>query len=108
MLIFLHSRVSSEGEMCSAKTKAAGKCSGFVCICVEVGEVILTLESREEVSKLLGFIFGGVNGLGKPRVQAFLRQTVPFGSHYVLSPIPLHSGYTPFSDHNRILFKDVI
>lgn len=31
-------------------------------------EVILMLESKEEVSKLLGFIFGGGNDFGKPRV----------------------------------------
>lgn len=40
-------------------------------LCVSVWrwtEVILMLESREEVSKLLVFIFGGVNGFGKPRV----------------------------------------
>lgn len=36
MLIFLHSRVSYEGEKCSAKIKAARKPRGIVCICVEV------------------------------------------------------------------------
>lgn len=36
MLNFLHSRVSYEGEKCSAKIKAAGTPRGIVCICVEV------------------------------------------------------------------------
>lgn len=39
-----------------------------MCICVEVDGGYSHAGEQEEISKLLGFIFGGVNGFGKPQV----------------------------------------